>query len=64
MIIRELPEAERPREKLLRFGQEQLTNTELIALCWVQVPKESAIGLAETCLRWMETVCCILPLLR
>lgn len=51
MIIRELPEAERPREKLLRFGQGQLTNTELIALLLGTGSKgESAIGLAENLL--------------
>jgi DNA repair protein RadC len=51
MSIRELPEAERPREKLLRFGQEHLTNTELIALLLGTGSRgESAIGLAENLL--------------
>jgi DNA repair protein RadC len=51
MIIRELPETERPREKLLRFGQEHLTNPELIALLLGTGSKgESAIGLAENLL--------------
>lgn len=51
MIIRELPEVERPREKLCRYGQEYLTNTELIALLLGTGSKgESAIGLAENLL--------------
>jgi len=51
MIIRELPEVERPREKLIRYGKEHLTNTELIALLLGTGSKgESAIGLAENLL--------------
>ena len=51
MIIRELPEVERPREKLSRYGQGNLTNAELIALLLGSGSKgESAIGLAENLL--------------
>lgn len=51
MIIRELPEVERPREKLSRYGQGNLTNAELIALLLGTGSKgESAIGLAENLL--------------
>lgn len=51
MIIRELPTIERPREKLTRYGQAHLTNTELIALLLGTGSKgESAIGLAENLL--------------
>jgi DNA repair protein RadC len=55
MIIRELPEVERPREKLSRYGQGNLTNTELIALLLGTGSKgESAIGLAENLLAMDE----------
>jgi DNA repair protein RadC len=51
MIIRELPEMERPREKLSRYGKEHLTNTELIALLLGTGSRgESSIGLAENLL--------------
>lgn len=51
MNIRELPETERPREKLMRFGQQHLSNTELIALLLGTGSQgESAIGLAENLL--------------
>jgi len=46
-MIRELPANERPREKLLRQGSKQLSNTELIALLIGSGTKEaSAIALA------------------
>lgn len=56
MIIQELPEMERPREKLSRYGQAQLTNTELIALLLGTGSRGlSAIGLAENLLALDET---------
>ena len=56
MIIMELPEMERPREKLCRFGQANLTNGELIALLLGTGSKgESAIRLAEKLLSLDET---------
>ncbi len=51
MNIHELPEIERPREKLSRFGQENLTNCELVALLLGTGSKgQSAISLAENLL--------------
>lgn len=51
MIIQELPEMERPREKLFRYGQAHLTNAELIALLLGTGSRgQSAIGLAENLL--------------
>ena len=48
MKIRELPETERPREKLTRNGRESLSNMELLAiLLGTGSAGESAIGLAE-----------------
>lgn len=56
MIIQELPEMERPREKLFRYGQANLTNAELIALLLGTGSKgQSAIGLAENLLAMDET---------
>lgn len=51
MNIMELPEMERPREKLCRYGQSQLSNAELIALLLGTGSRgESAIHLAENLL--------------
>ncbi|MFW5787695.1 MAG: RadC family protein [Halanaerobiales bacterium] len=46
--IKELPEEERPREKLLKYGVEQLSNAELIALIIRSgVKKRTAVELAQ-----------------
>lgn len=46
--MRELPEAERPREKLRRFGVERLENRDLLALLLGTGTRElSALGLAD-----------------
>jgi len=48
MIIRELPENERPREKMSRLGRAQLTNSELLALLLGTGSQgQSSINLAE-----------------
>lgn len=48
MTIKELPENERPREKMIRLGREQLTNAELLALLLgTGSPGLSSINLAE-----------------
>jgi DNA repair protein RadC len=47
-IIRDLPEAERPRERLAKNGAEALANAELLAiLLRTGSAKESALGLAN-----------------
>jgi DNA repair protein RadC len=47
-IIRDLPEGERPRERLAKSGAEVLSNTELLAiLLRIGSAKESALGLAS-----------------
>lgn len=48
MIIKELPKEERPREKILKYGVEYLSNVELLAIIIRTGTKEkSALGLAE-----------------
>lgn len=48
MLIRELPEEERPRERLLRYGASSLTNSELLAILMGSGSKDSsAIMLAN-----------------
>lgn len=48
VIIRDLPEEERPRERLAKSGPEALANSELVAiLLRTGTAKESAIGLAN-----------------
>src|SRR5262245_62018256 len=34
LLMRHLPSSERPRERLARYGPEQLSNTELLAIIW------------------------------
>ena len=47
-IIRDLPEGERPRERLAKNGAEALANSELLAiLLRTGSAKESALGLAN-----------------
>lgn len=47
-LIRELPEDERPREKLLKYGVESLSNSELLAILLRSGTKEmSAIDLSN-----------------
>ncbi len=48
LFIRDLPESERPREKLLRYGAAALSNRELLALLLgTGTVSESALQLAE-----------------
>ena len=48
MIIREMPEAERPREKLMQHGSASLANRELIAILLGSGTKEkSALKIAD-----------------
>lgn len=48
LTIKELPTDERPRERLVKYGAEMLSNAELLAIILrVGTPKYSAIGLAE-----------------
>lgn len=55
MIIKDLPAGERPREKMIRFGQEALSNAELLALILGTGTRDvSAIRLAEEVLSMDE----------
>lgn len=55
MIIKDLPAGERPREKMIRFGQETLSNAELLALILGTGTRDvSAIRLAEEVLSMDE----------
>jgi DNA repair protein RadC len=48
LTIKELPSEERPRERLVKYGPEALSNAELLAIILrVGTPEYSAIGLAE-----------------
>lgn len=48
LTIKELPSDERPRERLIKYGAEMLSNAELLAIILrVGTPKYSAIGMAE-----------------
>ncbi|WP_442603474.1 RadC family protein [Paenibacillus sp. KN14-4R] len=48
LALRDVPSEERPRERMLRFGAEALSNTELLAiLLRTGTMAESAIGLAQ-----------------
>jgi DNA repair protein RadC len=48
LTIKELPTDERPRERLVKYGAEMLSNAELLAiLLRVGTPQYSAIGMAE-----------------
>jgi len=48
LSIKELPTDERPRERLVKYGPEALSNAELLAIILrVGTPEYSAIGLAE-----------------
>lgn len=48
LTIKELPADERPRERLLKYGPEALSNAELLAIILrVGTPEYSAVGLAE-----------------
>lgn len=50
--IKELPEAERPYEKLEQYGAEKLTNAELLAIIIKSGTKEeTAVGLAQKILK-------------
>ena len=54
-IIRDMPEEERPRERLAKLGPEALANAELLAiLLRTGTAKESAIGLANRLLSKFE----------
>lgn len=55
--ILHLPKEERPRERLLTYGPENLTNRELLAiLLGSGTQKESALGLAERILAKCNTI--------
>jgi len=57
LIIRELPEEERPRERLAKHGPSALSNAELLAiLLRTGTAKESAIVLAQRLLKEFETL--------
>ena len=62
-MMRELPEGERPREKLLASGAAALSNTELLAvLIATGTGKESAMGLASrilSCAGSLRGVCAL-----
>ncbi|MHB1000737.1 MAG: RadC family protein [Armatimonadota bacterium] len=48
LTIKELPSDERPRERLVKYGPDALSNAELLAIILrVGTPEYSAIGLAE-----------------
>ena len=50
--IKELPEEERPREKLLKYGADKLSDTELLAILLRTGTKgKSAIDIAEEILK-------------
>ena len=50
--IKDLPEDERPREKLLKYGADKLSNTELLAiLLRTGTEGKSAIDMAEEILK-------------
>ena len=36
IMVKDLPDEERPREKLLTFGAQYLSNTELLAILLIQ----------------------------
>ena len=48
MVIKDMPVMERPREKMIRYGQEALSNAELLALIIGTGTRDvSAVHLAE-----------------
>ncbi len=48
LLIKEMPEGERPRERLEAYGEGALSNAELIAICLrTGSPNENAVGLAQ-----------------
>lgn len=50
--IKDIPKIERPREKLIHYGPEKLSDSELLAiLLHSGTKKESAIDLAEKILK-------------
>lgn len=52
MRIKDLPKIERPREKLLKYGADKLSNTELLAILLRTGTKgKSAIEMAEEILK-------------
>lgn len=57
MSISELPEAERPREKLLRFGAQHLSDNELLAI-FLQTgrPGEPVLEFSRRCLQHFESL--------
>ncbi len=55
-MIKDLPEDQRPREKLLKYGAESLTDTELLAiLLRTGVEGKSAIDLANEILNTFDS---------
>ncbi|MFN8535090.1 MAG: DNA repair protein RadC [Dehalococcoidia bacterium] len=48
LLIRDLPSAERPRERLLQFGPAALSNAELLAIIWrTGTARESVLEMAS-----------------
>ncbi len=51
VMIRDVPEEERPRERMIRLGADVLSNAELIAiLLRTGTSSESVVELGDTCL--------------
>ena len=56
MVIKDMPVMERPREKMIRYGQEALSNAELLALIIGTGTRDvSAVHLAEEVLAMDES---------
>lgn len=52
MHLRDMPHAERPRERLLEFGPKELLMTELVAVLWgVGTRKEDVLAMAQRTLK-------------
>lgn len=57
IMIRDIPENERPRERMLKYGAESLSNIELLAiLLRTGSPNESVIQLAHSVMSRLETL--------
>jgi len=57
IMVRDIPESDRPRERMLKFGQESLSNAELLAiLLRTGSANESVFHLAQKILSELESV--------
>lgn len=57
MLLKEMPESERPREKALKYGVENLSNAELIAIILrTGTQNENAIGVALRLLQEISSI--------